>query len=87
MQRPKEDYGKTEADWSEEEKRLLSGKYYLYVYLIRGIKAKSREKIVPFAPTPVVHDYCDVVHLVVEAPTAVRVSSQDPNNQEQDDYD
>lgn len=84
---PKSIKEKTESDWAKEEKKLLPDKYYLHLYLIRGLKDKNIEKIVPFAPTPVVHDYCDVIHLVVEAPTRVQVSSQDPNPLEQGYYD
>lgn len=73
---PKDIRDITEADRA----KLPKGTKLLDLYLIRGIKDDTREKIVPFAPTPVVNDYCDVVHLIVEAPAGMQVIPQTLDN-------
>ena len=73
---PKDIRDITEADRA----KLPKDTKLLDLYLIRGIKDDTREKIVPFAPTPVVNDYCDVVHLIVEAPAGMQVIPQTPDN-------
>lgn len=75
-------------DITEADRAIKSPKdmYLLDLYMTRGIKGETREKIVPFAPTPVVNDYCDVVHLVVEAPAGVKRIPQTPDYSAPDYY-
>ena len=61
--------------------------HYLYSYLIRGIEDEDREKIELFAPIPAVYDYCDVIHLMVQAPNVVQVSPKVLDPREPKGYD
>lgn len=65
-------------EWAKMGNHSSGGYHYLHLYLIRGIKGQARGQIEPFAPLPVISDFCDVIHLVVKAPNVVQVNSRKP---------
>lgn len=58
------------------------GQYFLHMYLIQDVE----RKIELSAPTPVVNQYCNVIHLIAECPEKLKVCTDKSDNSAPDYY-
>lgn len=71
----------TQSDLDRMEGEAF-GQYFLHMYLIQDVE----RKIELSAPTPVVNQYCNVIHLIAECPKKLKVCTDKSDNSAPDYY-